>query len=79
MPVSKASKRPTFESALAELEDIVAAMEAGQLPLEQLLSSHRRGAELLRFCQAALEEAQQQVQVLEAGSLKNLSSEGMTA
>jgi exodeoxyribonuclease VII small subunit len=69
--MSKAPKNPTFESALAELEQIVASMEAGQLPLEQLLSSHKRGAELLQFCQNALQDAQQQVRVLEAGTLRN--------
>ena len=69
--MSKASKSPTFESALAELENIVATMEAGQLPLEQLLSAYKRGAELLQFCQQALQDAQQQVRILEAGGLQN--------
>ncbi len=70
--MSKAVKNPTFESALAELEQIVAAMESGQQPLEQLLSSYKRGAELLQFCQGALQDAQQQVRILEAGALQNL-------
>ena len=69
--MSKASKSPTFESALAELENIVATMEAGQLPLEQPLSAYKRGAELLQFCQQALQDAQQQVKILEAGCLQN--------
>ncbi|MHB1592025.1 MAG: exodeoxyribonuclease VII small subunit [Sulfuricella sp.] len=73
--MSKASKSPTFESALAELEHIVATMEAGQLPLEQLLSAYKRGAELLQFCQQALQDAQQQVRILEAGSLQNFTGE----
>jgi len=70
--MSKAVKNPTFESALAELEQIVAAMESGQQPLEQLLSSYKRGAELLQFCQGALQDAQQQVRILEGGTLQNL-------
>lgn len=73
--MSKAAKNPTFESALAELEQIVAAMESGQQPLEQLLSSHKRGAELLQFCQGALQDAQQQVRILEAGTLQNFSTD----
>ncbi|MDD5241997.1 MAG: exodeoxyribonuclease VII small subunit [Sulfuricella sp.] len=71
--MSKQAKSPTFESALAELESIVASMEAGQLPLEQLLSAYKRGAELLQFCQQALQDAQQQVRILEAGNLLNFS------
>ena len=69
--MTKAAKSPTFESALAELENIVTTMEAGQLPLEQLLTAYKRGAELLQFCQQALQDAQQQVRILEAGSLQN--------
>lgn len=71
--MTKQAKTPTFESALAELENIVASMEAGQLPLEQLLSAYKRGAELLQFCQQALQNAQQQVRILEAGNLLNFS------
>jgi exodeoxyribonuclease VII small subunit len=64
----------SFESALAELETIVASMEAGQLPLEQSLAAYRRGAELLKYCQSALQEAQQQVKILEDNVLKNFGA-----
>jgi len=60
----------TFESALTELEKIVASMEAGQMPLEQSLAAYKRGAELLKFCQGALQDAQQQVKILEDNVLK---------
>ncbi len=73
-PVSKLkSQTPqSFEAALAEIETIVSAMEAGQLPLEQSLTAYKRGAELLQYCQARLQEAQQQVKILEAGTLQEL-------
>ena len=69
----KSESGPTFESALAELETIVARMEDGQLPLEQSLAAYKRGAELLKLCQGQLADAQQQVKVLEAGALKNFA------
>lgn len=72
---AKSEQNPTFESALAELENIVTRMEGGQLPLEQSLTAYKRGAELLKFCQAQLADAQQQVRVLEAGALKNLAGD----
>ncbi len=72
---AKSGQSPTFESALAELESIVARMEGGQLSLEQSLTDYRRGAELLKFCQAQLADAQQQVKVLEAGALKNFAGD----
>jgi exodeoxyribonuclease VII small subunit len=56
---------PSFEAALAELEALVATMESGQLPLAESLAAYRRGAALLAYCQDALKDAQQQVEVLE--------------
>lgn len=64
----------TYEDALGELERLVAAMEGGQLPLDQLLESYQRGAELLKFCRARLEAVEQQVKVLENGELKPWTS-----
>jgi exodeoxyribonuclease VII small subunit len=52
-----------YEDALNELEHLVAAMEAGQLPLDKLLENYQRGAELLAFCRARLESVEQQVKV----------------
>ena len=69
MAKSSDSTPQTFEAALAELETIVATMEDGQLPLADALAAYKRGAELLQYCQAALKDAQQQVQVLERGVL----------
>jgi exodeoxyribonuclease VII small subunit len=69
----------TFEAALAELESILATMEDGQLPLADTLAAYKRGAELLQFCQAALKDAQQQVQVLERGVLKAFTPEEQDA
>lgn len=65
----------SFEAALAELERIVATMEGGQLPLKESLAAYERGALLLQYCQNALKDAQQQVQVLEKGVLKCFESE----
>ncbi len=67
----KAQKTVDFESAMAELEQIVADMEAGKLSLEDSLAAYKRGAELLAFCRGRLEDAQQQVSVLENGVLKD--------
>ena len=74
--MSKTTKPQTFESALAELEEIVSDMEAGQLPLEKSLAAYQRGAELLKFCQTTLQDAQQQVKILEDGVLKNIGAAG---
>ena len=72
---SKTSPPESLEAALAELEKIVSSMEAGQLPLERSLAAYKRGAELLKYCQAALQDAQQQVKVLENGILRDFKSD----
>jgi len=69
--MAKSSEAPaSFEAALAELEELVATMEGGQLPLADSLAAYKRGAVLLQFCQTALKDAEQQVEVLEKGMLK---------
>jgi exodeoxyribonuclease VII small subunit len=60
----------SYEAALEELEQLVAQLDAGQLPLDQLLTRYQRGAELLAFCRTRLEAVEQQIKVLEAGDTK---------
>ena len=60
----------SYEQALAELDQLVQRMEGGQLPLDQLLDSYRRGADLLAFCRQRLQAVEEQVKLLEDGQLK---------
>lgn len=69
-PAAAINPGTTYEQALAELEALVEQMEAGQLPLDQLLTSYRRGAELLAFCRERLQAVEEQVKLLEDGQLK---------
>ncbi len=59
-----------FETALAQLEELVVKMESGALPLEESLAAYRRGVSLTRICQERLAQAEQQVSVLEADMLR---------
>lgn len=63
-----------FETALAELEQIVVDMEGGRLPLEESIAAYRRGSELLKHCQQQLSDAEQKIQVLENGVLRDLDT-----
>ncbi|MDF9391446.1 MULTISPECIES: exodeoxyribonuclease VII small subunit [Methylococcus] len=68
-----ARKPPSFEEALAELEQLVERMEQGNLPLEESLKLFERGIELTRTCQKSLQDAEQKVQILlEENSLPTL-------
>jgi exodeoxyribonuclease VII small subunit len=59
-----------YESALRELEQLVARLEGGQLALDQLLGGYQRGTELLAFCRDRLAAVENQIKVLEGGELK---------
>ena len=63
----------SYEAGLKELEGLVAQMESGQLPLAQLLQTYQRGAFLLNHCRAQLQAVEEQIKVLEAGTLKQWS------
>jgi len=64
---------PTFEQALAELEALVARMEDGKLPLEESLAAYQRGAELIRFCEAKLADAQARIAILDGEVLRDFN------
>ncbi|HEU0196674.1 MAG TPA: exodeoxyribonuclease VII small subunit [Nevskiaceae bacterium] len=53
-----------FEHDLAELEQIVQQMEAGELPLEQSLKLYERGVALGRLCRDSLAKAELRVREL---------------
>jgi len=71
-PMPKATyKTPaSYEAALEELEQLTQRIESGQLPLEQLMAGYERGAELLKFCHEKLAAVENQIKVLDEGTLK---------
>ena len=72
-PPAAAAENLTFERALEELERLVARMEEGKLPLEESLAAYQRGAELVKFCESKLTDAQARIAVLEGGELRDLN------
>jgi exodeoxyribonuclease VII small subunit len=70
-----AEQPASFEDAMAELEQLVAQMEAGDLPLEASVAAYKRGAELVKFCAAQLDKVESQVKVLEGDMLKPFAAD----
>lgn len=70
--MAKAKKPLNFEQALSELEALVAAMESGEMTLEESLQAFETGVRLTRECQVTLQQAEQKVQLL-------LAEDGTTA
>lgn len=75
MPKTPKADTPDFESALKELEGIVAILEKGELPLDAALKHFERGIALTRQCQTALKQAELKVeQLLEKDGRQTLVS-----
>ena len=72
-PKAAPSDALTFEKALEELEALVARMEDGKLPLEESLAAYQRGAELLKFCESKLTDAQARIAILEGDALRDFT------
>jgi exodeoxyribonuclease VII small subunit len=68
-----------FETALAELESLVHSMEDGKLELEASIAAYRRGMELMKYCQAQLADAEQQIRVLENGEFKAVDRDSLVS
>ena len=66
--VKKTTEKPAesldFETALRDLEAVVAQLESGELPLEESLKAFEKGIKLTRHCQSALQTAELKVKEL---------------
>lgn len=58
---------PTFEEALARLEEIVRALDGGDAPLDKSLALFEEGVALVKLCSAKLDGAEQRVKLLVRG------------
>ena len=71
------SEELTFESAFAQLEEIVGKLEAGDLPLDEAMALFEQGQKLAALCSARLDEAELKVQQLSAlGAVEPFDVEG---
>ena len=51
----------SFEQAMKELEDVVAKLENGQVPLEDSIKLYEMGNDLKKHCEQKLKEAEEKV------------------
>ena len=60
-------KKQSFEESMVRLEQIVRAMERGDVALEESLKLFQEGTDLVRSCGKLLDEAQMQIKQVMAG------------
>jgi len=69
----------SFEDALEELKDIVAALESGDGKLDAAITSYERGAKLKQHCEKKLKEAQVKIDKIRLGPEGEIASEPFDA
>ncbi len=57
-------QEPSFEQLYAELESVIAKLEAGDLSLDESLALFQRGMELTKKCTEMLDHAELRIQEL---------------
>lgn len=69
--MAKKTENLTFENAFEHLENILEAMEQGDIPLAELIAKFEEGSKLLKTCQEKLQEAELKIEKLtvETGEL----------
>ncbi len=65
-PAPASDDELSYEAALQQLEALVALMDSGQMPLDELLAGYQRGAALLKICRNKLAAVEQQIKLLDA-------------
>lgn len=63
-PAKTSSPSASFEKAMERLEKIVEEMEAGELPLEQLIVRYEEGMKLVKVCQERLTAAEARIEII---------------
>ena len=56
-----------FEEAMARLEQIVRALEGGNVPLDESLTLYEEGVKLVKLCSSRLENAEKRIKILVDG------------
>ncbi|MBO7081713.1 MAG: exodeoxyribonuclease VII small subunit [Neisseriaceae bacterium] len=62
-----------FEDAMQRLEVLTQAMQQAETPLEEALSNYEEGRKLIAFCREKLTQAEQRLQILDQGELKDFT------
>ena len=61
---AKKQEELSFEAALQRLEEVLNALEHGDLPLEEAMRAFEEGARLVRVCHQKLDEVEKRVELL---------------
>ena len=67
-------KELNFEEAMARLEQIVRALEGGNVPLDESLTLYEEGVKLVKLCSSRLDNAEKRIKILRTAATERLLS-----
>lgn len=70
--MARTPKNLTFEDALDRLDDIVSAMESGEIGIEESISRYEEAMKLHQHCRAILDRAEQRIKQIQANAAGKL-------
>ena len=76
-----AKKKPTFEEALGQLEELTRQIEEGEIGLEESITKYEEGMKLVQHCRDVLGKAEHKIEPLQQradGSLATREVKGRT-
>lgn len=74
--VEQAGETVDYEAAMARLQEVVAALEAGNLPLERSVALYKEGLGLSRACRDRLRTARNEIRLFTEGGVTDFEGVG---
>ena len=72
-------KKMTFEDAMKELENLVDALDKGDVSLDEAIAAYDRGSQLKDHCQKKLNEAKMKVETIQSSGESNVITNKLTS
>ncbi len=72
--IAMSEKNKTFEESLTELEELVSAMESGNMGLEEMVAAFEKGQKLVKTCGQRLNEVEKRIEVIKKGSSESATT-----
>ena len=72
-------EKMTFEDAMKELENLVDALDKGDVSLDEAIAAYDRGSQLKDHCQKKLNEAKMKVETIQSSGENNVIPNKLTS
>ena len=72
-------EKMTFEDAMKELENLVDALDKGDVSLDEAIAAYERGSQLKDHCQKKLNEAKMKVETIQSSDEGNVIPNKLTS